>query len=121
MAIELHESETPGSSVSRESDMWAFGMFCIEVRSCQKYPKISSNTDIMAVWQLLTGHPPFRGQSEGMVVVNIMAGRMPERPCVIECQDHHWKLIRRCWENDPKVRPSAYSAAEELRKVQLVE
>ncbi len=26
MAIELHQSDSPGSSVTRQSDMWAFGI-----------------------------------------------------------------------------------------------
>jgi len=94
MAIELHQSETPGLSVSRESDVWALGMLCIE---------------------LLTGHPPFHGQSEGMVVVRIVTERFPERPFSAECQDRHWAFIRRCWEADPRTRPSANEAAHELR------
>lgn len=32
MAPELHEATSPGSQVSRSSDIWAFGMVAIEVR-----------------------------------------------------------------------------------------
>ncbi len=33
MSVELHMSEAPGSEVTMASDMWAFGMFCVEVCS----------------------------------------------------------------------------------------
>jgi len=80
MAIELHESESPGLSVTCESDMWALGMLCIE---------------------LLTGRVPFHGQSEGMAVVRIFTANLPERPNAVERQDRHWSFIQRCWKTDP--------------------
>jgi len=94
MAIELHQSDSPGSSVTRQSDMWAFGMCCIE---------------------LLTSRPPFYGQSEGMVIVNIISGRFPERPSSSECQDHHWAIIRDCWSTDAHIRPSACQTLDILK------
>jgi len=94
MAIELHQSDSPGSSVTRQTDMWAFGMCCIE---------------------LLTGKPPFCGQTEGMVIVNIISGRFPERPSSSECQDHHWAIIQDCWSMDAHARPPASQSLDVLR------
>ncbi|KLO11919.1 kinase-like protein [Schizopora paradoxa] len=95
MAIELHKSDFPGLSVTTQSDMWAFGMLCIEI---------------------LTGERPFDGLSTAMAIVHIFTGKFPERPTAPECQDHHWTLIKECWRTDPHTRPSASCALHILKK-----
>ncbi|KAI5118300.1 hypothetical protein M0805_003819 [Coniferiporia weirii] len=91
-AIELLEG--PDDKATKESDMWAFGMFSIEV---------------------LTGELPFPNRSNSAsVTIDICAGRLPERPAIEECRDELWDLLLQCWRKESSKRPTAAIALKFL-------
>ncbi|KLO08484.1 kinase-like protein [Schizopora paradoxa] len=99
MALELHMSEFPGTDVSKASDMWAFGMFCVEI---------------------LSGSVPYcHLKSDGQVIVRIHQGERPQRPCSEECSSGLWALIQRCWNRDPSLRISAEEFCLSVRESHL--
>jgi len=100
MAKELLMAEIPGLAVSRASDIWAFAMVVIEILTTKlPFPDLT--------------HP-------GMLVVLFGSGRRnrqvrPKRPDMPECSDALWSLLGRCWQDDPKDRPSSAEVLQELR------
>jgi hypothetical protein len=60
--------------------------------------------------QMWTRERPFHDLNEFMLVVQVLEGRRPPRPTLLECQgeplpDHLWMLMERCWSRDPHIRP----------------
>jgi len=94
MSIELHMSEAPGSEVTMASDMWAFGMFCVET---------------------LSGNVPYGHlKSDGQIVVSIYQGVIPPRPSSGECSSDLWTLLQKCWSPNPSLRINAEAFRSEL-------
>ncbi|CAE6531696.1 unnamed protein product [Rhizoctonia solani] len=106
MAPELFQVDTNTSSsgVTSASDVWSFGMLCLEV---------------------LTGQPPFypKHRIDGQVIATLIQGNLPERPepqeamCQRGLSDEMWKLMNRCWEWKPTARPEMRTLASEVRKL----
>ncbi|KDN51718.1 hypothetical protein RSAG8_00266, partial [Rhizoctonia solani AG-8 WAC10335] len=106
MAPELFQVDTStySSGVTSASDMWSFGMLCLEV---------------------LTGQPPFypKHRIDGQVIATLIQGNLPERPEPQEAMyqrglsDEMWNLMNRCWEWKPSARPEMRNLASEVRKL----
>ncbi|CUA74960.1 Rap guanine nucleotide exchange factor [Rhizoctonia solani] len=106
MAPELFQVDTSTSSsgVTSASDVWSFGMLCLEV---------------------LTGQPPFypKHRIDGQVIATLIQGNLPERPEPQEAMyqrglsDEMWKLMNRCWGWKPSARPEMRNLASEVRKL----
>jgi son of sevenless-like protein len=91
-APELLQQTAPAST---HSDVWSFGMVCLEI---------------------LSGHQPFNNISRDIVVMReIDNGKIPERPGrVVGLNDDVWALMRRCWTKKPEARPSIKEVKEKL-------
>ncbi|CAL1699113.1 unnamed protein product [Somion occarium] len=89
MAPALFDPEASGKP-SRESDVYAFGMTCIEIYTQQKpFPSISNEYQVTA--HVLAGGRPSRsigGESYGAM------------------SDALWEVVRLCWAGLPSERPS---------------
>ncbi|CAE6413994.1 unnamed protein product [Rhizoctonia solani] len=105
MAPELFQVDASASSsgVTPSSDVWSFGMLCLEV---------------------LTGLPPFsKHRLDGQVIAALIQGNLPERPEPWEAMyqrglsDEMWKLMNQCWEWKPIARPEMRTLASEVRKL----
>ncbi|CAE6419180.1 unnamed protein product [Rhizoctonia solani] len=105
MAPELFQPDTNTSSsgVTSASDMWSFGMLCLEVFS---------------------GLPPFsKHRLDGQVIAALIQGNLPERPEPREAMYHRglsdemWRLMNQCWEWKPIARPEMRTLASEVRKL----
>jgi serine/threonine-protein kinase len=66
------------------------------------------------LYELLTGHPPFRGDS-AIEVLHAHLNEQPRRPSTVP--DPLWTVIERCLRKDAAQRPSAESLARALRVV----
>ncbi|KAF8163016.1 ras guanine nucleotide exchange factor domain-containing protein [Crassisporium funariophilum] len=76
--------------VSTHSDVWSFAMTCLEI---------------------LSGEQPFSNITLDIAVMrNLDKGKLPDRPGrLVTAQgltDDMWALMRRCWHEKPKSRPS---------------
>ncbi|KAG8689754.1 hypothetical protein FRC11_000801 [Ceratobasidium sp. 423] len=106
MAPELFQASTNTSSsgVTSASDVWSFGMLCLEV---------------------LTGQPPFypNHRIDGQVIASLIQGNLPERPEPKEAMyrrglsEEMWKLMNQCWEWKPTARPEMRTLASDVRKL----
>jgi len=81
--------------VSKETDIYSFGMVVIEVTS---------------------GSAPFADSSPTSVVAKVMMGERPERPMDPILTDGLWGLIQRCLEENPLRRPEIAEVIYHLRK-----
>lgn len=77
------------SNMTMQSDVWSFGMLCLEV---------------------LSGNQPYSHIQRDLSVLNeIENSRVPPRPEAEASRgitDGMWNLLTRCWGTDPKSRPS---------------
>jgi son of sevenless-like protein len=79
-----------GDTVSTHSDVWSFGMLCLEI---------------------LSGDVPFAGIRRDLAVPReIDNGVLPKHPGLVAVSqglsDAIWKLLQKCWEREPAKRPS---------------
>ena len=77
-------------SVSTHSDVWSFGMICLEI---------------------LSGEPPFSNMQRDIAVMRELDnGKLPKHPGRIAMtqglSDEMWALLQRCWQKKPELRPS---------------
>ncbi|THH04964.1 hypothetical protein EW145_g5145 [Phellinidium pouzarii] len=93
-AYELFWEFFPGSKATRESDVWACGMFIIE---------------------MLSGDIPFPGQSSQNIFLSLVNYKFPARPVSDDCSDELWSLIQQCWRRKPDERPTASHVLSVLR------
>ena len=83
---------------SKAADVFAFGMFVVEV---------------------FTGKMPFEEQKNEAVLLRISRGgrpEMPENAQAVGLTGEIWKLLERCWQQNPKKRPTM---AEVVRRWQM--
>lgn len=76
--------------LSTHSDVWSFGMFCLE---------------------LLSGEQPYAKIPRDVAVLReIDRGKLPERPGRLATAqgltDEMWTLVKKCWSKNPELRPS---------------
>ena len=87
------------SGVSKEADMYAFGMMVYEVIAGAKPHRLRK------VWEITTltlqGWRPPR----------------PEAPMPAGFGQGTWEFTERCWDGDPTQRPSARAALEHFERV----
>ncbi|KAF9533346.1 hypothetical protein CPB83DRAFT_845111 [Crepidotus variabilis] len=79
------------------SDVWSFGMVCLE---------------------LLTGQAPFEGQDDATVIQLLKDAKTPERPGRMVTSrglsPDMWDLMRKCWSSNPEARPSMATVKSKL-------
>ncbi|KII88779.1 hypothetical protein PLICRDRAFT_42015 [Plicaturopsis crispa FD-325 SS-3] len=90
------ETTTP---VSTYTDVWSFGMLCLEV---------------------MTGQAPFPNINRDITVAfELVRGRLPDRPNVKGLSDGLWDLMMHCWNKNPKERPSMTDIRLAIRQLRL--
>ena len=83
---------------SKPADVFAFAMFAVEV---------------------FTGKIPFDKQKNEAVVASILRGSRPEMPKdahAVGLTDEMWKLLQRCWQQDPDKRPTMEEVVRRWQK-----
>ena len=65
--------------------------------------------------QVFTGTTPFGDMQPILVVVAITQGRRPPRPAHPWFTGKLWRVINRCWDDDPQLRPEAPEVLQALR------
>ncbi|KAB5594787.1 RasGEF domain containing protein [Ceratobasidium theobromae] len=108
MAPELFQvdASTSSSSVTPQSDVWSFGMLCLEV---------------------LTGCSPFfpKLRIDAQVIAALIQGYLPSRPEPLEqmhgrgLSDEMWEVMNRCWSWRPPERPEMRTLASEVRALHV--
>ena len=88
MSPELFDPEIPNCRRTKHSDCYAFGM---------------------VIYEVLSQHKPFYKYMEPIVYGMLSRGDRPERPegaGGIWFTDDVWEVLERCWQAEPKNRPS---------------
>ena len=68
--------------------------------------------------QVLTGEVPFSNEKTNwMVVVAVLRGDRPSRPEHPSFTDGLWRLIQRCWHQDPHLRPEIPEVSQTFASV----
>lgn len=100
VAREIIEQDNPLPSL--KSDVWSFGMFCLEV---------------------VTGQPPYPGWHLGKVMAHISQGGTPNRPQTCEAPrwDDLWSLMKDCWYPIPVKRPNMQEVVSRLDRVEVMD
>ena len=72
----------------------------------------------LVLMQVLSGQAPFSElKSNYMIVVAVWEGKRPPRPMHPSCTDSLWKLIQRCWDQDPQLRPEIPEVSKAISSV----
>ncbi|KAK7036564.1 hypothetical protein VNI00_011497 [Paramarasmius palmivorus] len=69
------------------------------------------------VYEIMSGKCPFSELREGAVILRVMNGQRPLRPGDGWCPDNIWKMVQRCWSQDPKKRPDAIELEQFLYRL----
>ena len=83
---------------SKPADVFAFAMLAVEV---------------------FTGKIPFEGQKNEPVALSILQGsrpKMPEDAQTVGLTGEIWKLLKSCWQQDPKKRPTMEEVVRRWQK-----
>ena len=98
MASELFDR---GARVSKEADMYAFGML---------------------VYEVITGSRPFghhRVCDLSMLTTRGSRPPRPEDPVAVGFGQEMWDFVEKCWDNNPKLRPSATEVLDHFRRAAM--
>ena len=96
MAPELFSKD---ARVSKEADMYAFGM---------------------VVYEVITGTLPFGHRKVVEIPMLTLSGSRPPRPedpIAIGFGQGTWEFVERCWDQNPKQRPTAREAQEHFERI----
>lgn len=66
--------------------------------------------------QAFTDAVPFSDRSDHIITMELVQGRRPPRPKHPDLTGRVWRLIQRCWDQDPRLRPEAADILQELRE-----
>ena len=120
-APELHQSEGRGVdeiTATRESDVYGMGMVVYEASSPILY-RLAWGLDLMFISQVLTGNIPYSGCSDIVASSEIRAGKFPQRSSE-EIPSPIWVFLEKCWNKDPRERPSIVQVHDALSQFQLL-
>ena len=95
MAPELYSK---GAKASKEADMYAFGML---------------------VYEVITGSRPFEHHRVvALPALTIQGSRphRPEDPVAMGFGQGMWDFVEKCWDKNPKLRPSATEALNHFKR-----
>jgi len=100
---------------SKEADVFSFAMVMVEVR-CRRIDarRAFLNRPFVSM-QVFTRAVPFGASKPGMAGLAIMQGDRPPRPAHPLCSDKLWKIIQRCWAQEPSSRPEVSEVLGVLR------
>ncbi|KXN83208.1 Serine/threonine-protein kinase TAO1-A [Leucoagaricus sp. SymC.cos] len=108
MAPELFLEDTP--TRTRESDIWAFGCVCYEVK---KFLPLVKTCILHRLTEVLTGMMPFfqYGTVPQLILAFLKGGVIPLGPDQQSRRDEYservWSLAKSCWNYNPQERPTS--------------
>jgi len=109
-APEILKDEQP---VSKQSDVFSFGMIIIEVGGGRSAPCQAPYPST----KVFTGKAPFGEDHTFAVIAKIVSGKLPKRPNHASFTDHLWEFTQQCLDLAPANRPNAEQILEALIKL----
>ena len=104
---------------SKKADIFSFAMVMIEVccRSSTVYGILAYRC--LSTPQIFTGAVPFCDSFSVVAIMAMAKGRRPPRPTHPLFTEDLWTLMRRCWDDDPELRPKASEILQTLRTLSV--
>jgi len=100
---------------SKEADVFAFAMVIIEVRHGRSTGCSRTLAHCHSVsMQVFTGAVPFDSRPSLMAMLAILQGERPPRPSHPTFMEKLWRLMQRCWDPEPHLRPEVSEALQVL-------
>ena len=107
-----------GENPSKESDVYSFAMIMLEVLCGRSVIRMALAYRYFALMQVLSGQAPFNElKSNYLIVMAVWEGKRPPRPAHPSCTDGLWRLIQRCWGQDPQLRPEIPEVSQTISSV----
>ena len=103
-----------GLSVTKESDIFSFGMVVIEVGMINP---LYANQLIRHLFKVFTGKPPFSGMETLAAMTNVLSGGRTKRPDHPDFTESLWELTQRCWGQNAQDRPNILEVIEVLKEL----
>jgi len=107
-------------TITREVDVFAFGMVVTEVGPRALLPPVSEGSpDVRILRKVFTGRPPFSESTTPVINSNIMGAKRPARSQEgqeLALTDSVWDMTIRCWHQDPAQRPTMTEVVGIVRK-----
>ncbi|KAF8749806.1 Protein tyrosine kinase [Rhizoctonia solani] len=99
---------------SAEADVYALGMTILVSSS----NALLQSPILISVQETISGCVPYREFSDIAVIPRILDGKHPERselqgPLVVTRGDRLWSILTRCWDRDPRNRPTSKEVRDE--------
>jgi len=70
----------------------------------------------MVIFEVLSGHRPYAGNQQYIVIRKVIEGTHPEKPQGPWFTDDLWGTLEQCWSSQPKDRPAPEAVLEFLNK-----
>jgi len=102
--------------VSKEADVYAFGMVILQVSLFPPHLKVSGCV-LKYTTQVLTGLVPFHPLREAEICYKVLDGGRPTKPTNasdVGISDGLWQLLARCWNADDTKRPQVNEIFQHL-------
>ena len=114
----ISEDETM-RALTVQSDVYSFGCIFLEVLRPSRLHVVPRLTMIM---QILSGQVPYYYLvREGQVLLELQAGRKPNRPADGSITDRLWRFINACWADMPNDRPTMQTVSRYIRHQIILE
>lgn len=103
-----------GGKRSQKGDIFSFAIVMVEVRHDQSTTGTAFAQCRCMSAQVFAGTIPFGEGPDHVIMRSVLQGERPERPTHPTFTKALWSLMQRCWDHDPKLRPTASEVTETL-------
>ncbi|EEB95235.1 hypothetical protein MPER_05828, partial [Moniliophthora perniciosa FA553] len=119
--IEAQRIDSTTSNAIKSTARWmAPEMFAPQDEDAMNNLEAKWPRDIYAfactIFEIMTGEPPFSNLSGAAVMFKVITGVRPARPVDGWCPDKAWRLVEKCWAQDPGTRPRAAQLEKTLER-----
>ena len=109
-APEVSEETGP---LTKKADVFSFAMLMVEV-GFARFLRTRPAKHIVVSMKIFTGEFPFHTFQDVTAILKIRKGERPPRPIDPALSDDMWAWMRRCWDQNPQLRPEMSGVVQNL-------
>ncbi|KIK58561.1 hypothetical protein GYMLUDRAFT_262404 [Collybiopsis luxurians FD-317 M1] len=114
VTAESRSWSTATTSTMKGATRWMAPELIISRNSTMLPNSNDASRDIYAFGCTIVEVPFHNRRNDAAVLYSLIKGERPPRPQTMWCTDAIWKLINRCWADDPAARPKAFAVHRTL-------